>query len=261
MPEIRDIEIFSRVDESRLDTIRGLFESRRYAKGSVILACDEPVDGLYLLEAGSVEVSIPGFDGVLATLGEGSSFGELSLFNVDDKASATVTVASDSASMAFCPRDALTRALAADQVLAAGFYHGSAMLVAGRLRTTNRKISGEIAKSITMARSLIEEVSTSGNLGLAQQELHEAGSQIVSTMTDILKRLLVMKQTGEPVSHEDISELADRAREIYYSEFQVFEKVHKELQLLGRHLDNVGRILSRQEIIEVEDDLSFFDLS
>jgi hypothetical protein len=210
-----------------------------------------------VLEQGEVIVSIPEFEGILATLGEGKSFGELSLFNADDKASATVTVATDSAEMSFCPRQALMQALADDELLAAGFYHGSALLVADRLRKTNQKIGGEIAESIKMASGLIEEISSSGNLGFAQQELQDAGSHIVSGMTDILKRLLVMKQTGEPVTHEDVSRLADQAKDIYYSEFQVFEVVHRQLKVLGQHLDNVNRILSGQEMAEVDEDLSF----
>lgn len=261
MREIKDIEIFSRIDESRTDTVRGLFENRHFDKGTTLITYGQPVDGLYLLEAGEVAVSIPGFEGVLATLGEGKSFGELSLFNADDHASATVTVSSDTVEVDFCPRSALMKALEDDELLAAGFYHGSALMVADRLRTTNQKISGEIAKSIKMASSLIQEISTSGNLGMTQQELQDAGSHIVSGMTDILKKLLVMKQSGEAVSHEEISRLADRAKDIYYSEFQVFENVHKQLKVLGQHLDNVSRVLSQQEMLEVEDDLALFDLS
>lgn len=261
MREIKDIEIFARIDETRTGAVRRLFEARRYDKGTVILNFGGHVDGLYLLEKGEVTVSIPGFEGVLATLGEGKSFGELSLFNADDRASATVQVSTEVAEVSFCPRESLVTALANDELLAAGFYHGSALLVAERLRTTNQKISNEISKSIRMARQLVEEISTSGNLGFAQQELQDAGSHIVSGMTDILKRLLVMKETGEPVSHAEIAQLADRARQIYYSEFHVFENVHKQLKLLGQHLDNVTRILSQREILEVEDDLSLFDLS
>ena len=261
MREIKDIEIFSRVDESKRDVIEALFLPRQYDKGTTIIQYGKPVDGLYLLERGEVAVSIPGFEGVLATLGEGKAFGELSLFNEDDKASATVSVSTDTAAVSFCARNALMQALADDQGLAAGFYHGSALLMADRLRMTNQKISGEIAQSIKMASGLIEEISTSGNLGFAQQELQDAGSHIVSGMTDILKRLLVMKQTGEPVSHEDIAHLADRAKEIYYSEFQVFETVHKQLKVLGQHLDNVNRILSQQEMAEVDEDMSLLDLS
>ena len=257
---INDIEIFSEIDESRHDTVRQLFSSREYEKGKKIVTYGSPVDGLYLLDSGEVAVSIPGFEGILATLKEGMSFGELSLFNVDDQASATVTVSSDRASLSFCPRDALMKSLEEDEVLAAGFYRGSALLVAQRLRSTNQKISGEIAKSIKSATALIEEISTSGNLGFAQKEIETAGTNIVSGMTDILKRLLVLKQMGEDVPHDEIAALADRAKDIYYSEFQVFEKVHKELKVLGQHLDNVSRVLSQQEMLEVDEDMSLLDI-
>ncbi len=257
---VKDIEIFCRVDASRHARVAELFSSRECSKGDTILRFGESVDGLYVLRDGEVEVSIPGFEGVLARLTEGNSFGELSLFNADDTASASVTVSSEQALLDFCPRAALVRALGEDELLAAGFYHGSALLVAGRLRTTNQKISGEIAKSIKMAGSLIEEISTLGNLGSAQQEIKLAGSHIVSGMTEILKGLLVMKQSGEPVSPDEIARLADRAKEIYYSDFQVFEKVHGQLTVLGQHLDNVTRLLRRQELLEVEEDFALDDL-
>lgn len=257
---IKEIEIFAKVDDSCLEKLTSLFTERNHDKGVKIINAGEPVDGLYLLEEGEVSVSIPGFEGVLATLGAGTSFGELSLFNADDAASATVTISSDTACMKFCPRASLMDALAEDPLLAAGFYHGSALLVAGRLRGTNQKISGEISKSIKMAGGLIDEISTSGNLGFAQQEIQTAGSNIVSGMTDILKSLLVMKQSGEAIPPEDIARLADSAKSIYYSEFQVFEKVHKQLQVLGSHLDNVSRILNQQELLEVDEDMTLLDL-
>lgn len=257
---IKDIEIFSQIDKSREATVRRLFSPISLKKDTVIIEYAEPVDGLYVLESGEVSITIPGFSGVLATLGKGKSFGELSLFNADDTASATVTVSTETAELSFCPRASLVKALEDDELLAAGFYRGSALLVSERLRNTNQKISGEITNSMKMAGALIEEISTSGNLGFTQQTLQKAGTNIVSGMTDILKRLLVMKQSGEAISHEEIAQLADSARDIYYSEFQVFEKVHTQLQTLGGHLDNVTRLLSQQEMLAVEEDMTLLDI-
>ena len=259
--DIQEIEIFSKVDESRHDQVEALFTEQIYYRGETITTFGESVEGLYLLEKGEVEVTIPGFEGVLATLGEGKSFGELSLFNVDDVASATVTVSTESTEVLFCPREALNLALMVDELLAAGFYHGSTLLVTDRLKNTNQKISGEISESIKMATSLIEEISTSGHLGLTQDEIHAVGSTIVSGMTDIVKSLMVLKESEDPVPPEEIARLADSAKKIYYSDFQVFETVAQQLQVLGQHLDNVKRILSQQEVVEVEDDNSLQDLS
>ena len=111
---IQGIEIFSEVEEDKLGQIESLFITQSFEKGNKVTRFGESVDGLYLLDKGEVEVSIPGFEGVLATLKQGSSFGELSLFNPEDVASATVTVSSDTAELLFCPRDALNLALLVD---------------------------------------------------------------------------------------------------------------------------------------------------
>jgi CRP-like cAMP-binding protein len=253
---IQDIEIFSEIDESRRYQIEALFVSQTCDKGHQVTKYGESVHGLYLLESGQVEVSIPGFSGVLAKLEAGMSFGELSLFNPDDVASATVTVSSDCAELLFCPRDALNLALKVDEKLAAGFYRGSTLMVADRLKNTNKKISGEISKSIKMATSLIEEISSAGDLGVAQGELESIGSHIVSGMTDIVKSLMVMKESNRAIQPMEITRLADKAKDIYYSDFQVFDRVNKQLNAMGQHLDNVNRILSNQDTLDVDEDMS-----
>lgn len=253
---IQEIEIFAEVEESRRDKIEALFETRSFDRGDEVTTFGEPVDGLYLLDNGEVEVSIPGYKGVLATLQEGASFGELSLFRPDDVASATVTVSSENADLLFCARDSLNLALELDDQLAAGFYRGSTLLVSDRLKKTNDKIGGEISKSIKMATDLIAEISTAGDLGQTQEEFAHAGSMIVNNMTNIVKSLLVMKEAGRSVSPMEIARVADQAREIYYSDFSVFEHVNKRLKTMGQHLDNVNRILSNQDLIEVEEDLT-----
>ena len=259
--DIQKIEIFSQIEEGLRRQIEALFIKESYSRGDQVTRYGEPVDGLYLLDSGEVEVSIPGFEGVLAKLGEGQTFGEMSLFTPNEVASATVTVSSDTADMLFCPRDVLNLTLAVDEKLAAGFYRGSTLLMTSRLKSTNQKISDEITQSIQMARGLVDDISISGNLGMAQEDLETSGTVIVSGMTEIVKTLMVMKTSSKPIAPEEIAVLADKAREIYYSDFQVFERVNNWLKVLRQHLDNVTRILSQQETLEVEEDVSLQDLS
>lgn len=185
----------------------------------------------------------------------------MSLFNPGDVASATVTVSSDGAEVLFCSRDALNLALGEDEQLALSFYRASTLLVTERLKNTNQKISGEISKSIKMATRLIEQVSTAGNLGQTQDPLQSVGSTIVSSMTDIVKSLLVMKKSNRAVDQTEISRLADKAKDFYYSDFPVFQSVSKQLKVIGQHLDNVNLILSHQQVLEVEEAMSLDDLS
>ena len=172
-----------------------------------------------------------------------------------------MTVSSDGAVVLFCSRDALNLALGEDEQLALSFYRASTLLVTERLKNTNQKISGEISKSVKMATRLIEQVSTAGNLGQTQDPLQSVGSTIVSSMTDIVKSLLVMKKSNRAVDQTEISRLADKAKGFYYSDFPVFQSVSKQLKVIGQHLDNVNLILSHQQVLEVEEAMSLDDLS
>lgn len=259
--QIQDIEIFSEVEENRRNQVEALFINETYAKGDLITSYGDPVDGLYLMDEGEVEVTIPGYEGVLATLQAGMSFGEMSLLKPNEVASATVTVTSETAELMFCPRDALNLALQIDETLAVGFYRGSTLLMSGRLKQMNQKISGEIAASMKMASGLVDDISSTGDLGMMREDLESAGTVIVSGMTDIVKKLMVLKAANEAIAPDDISDLADQAKEIYYSDFQVFERVNNQLKALGQHLDNVNRILTQQEMLEVEEDMSLHDFS
>ncbi len=110
-----------------------------------------------------------------------------------------------------------------------------------------------------MARDLIEDISSAGELGSAQAQFENAGTAIVTGMTNIVKRLLVLKEKNREITPEEISQIADAAKEIYYSDFAVFEKVNKQLKALGQHLDNVNRVLSNQDLITVDEDMSLED--
>ena len=135
-----------------------------------------------------------------------------------------------------------------------GFYHGSALMLANRLRTTNEKIGGEIANSLRQAMNMVEDIASKDKLGVTQTEVQDAGSSIIYGMTGVLRSLMSMKQSGEDVPHDEIAELADTAKDLYYSEFQVFDRIHQQLQMLGQFLENVRRILNQEAPIDIPGD-------
>ncbi|MDA0979270.1 MAG: cyclic nucleotide-binding domain-containing protein [Proteobacteria bacterium] len=57
--DVKAIEIFSRIDASRHDTITSLFSSQECPRGTTVLHYGEPADGLYVLEQGEVEEKDP----------------------------------------------------------------------------------------------------------------------------------------------------------------------------------------------------------
>ena len=85
---IRGIPMFSELDDSSVSQLADDFMEREFAEGQSLATEGEGGLNFFVVESGSVDVSIGGE--VVATLGPGASFGEVAL--VDKSArSATVT--------------------------------------------------------------------------------------------------------------------------------------------------------------------------
>jgi CRP/FNR family transcriptional regulator, cyclic AMP receptor protein len=110
-------------------------------KGEVLIREGEPVDALFILLDGSLEVSA----GVkqVATLLAGEIVGEIS-FADSSPPSATVTAAQYSHVLAI-PRDVLRARLETDAWFASRFFRALAMFLADRLRTTTAQLGSGTA--------------------------------------------------------------------------------------------------------------------
>ena len=99
MPKIlKQIPIFSLLDEHELETILRLSTTRKYSKGNIIFLQDESGDTLFFILRGSVKVSVyseKGKEVILSFLNEGDFFGEMSLLDGKPR-SATVIAVEDS---------------------------------------------------------------------------------------------------------------------------------------------------------------------
>src|SRR6188472_1248834 len=88
---IRGIPMFSELDDSSVSQLADDFMEREFAEGQSLATEGEGGLNFFVVESGTVDVSIGGE--VVATLGPGASFGEVAL--VDKSArSATVTATS-----------------------------------------------------------------------------------------------------------------------------------------------------------------------
>lgn len=81
---LREIPLFATLGPEDLDDLLGQLEKEKYPPNSVIFWMDEPGHKLYVIEKGEVRISFSNKEGkelTLATLGERSFFGELSLLD------------------------------------------------------------------------------------------------------------------------------------------------------------------------------------
>lgn len=252
-----DIPIFSQLNPESLDRLHDLFSKVTKKKNFKIIKYKEPVAGIFIVMSGEVSVFLPEYEKPIATLGAGSCFGEMSLVEKGESASATVQVNSGEAEFLFCEIARLEQQIEKDTVFANGFYKSAAHLMSSRLRQSNDKINNEIARGVISAAELIETLELESKIQQTSNRLDDAGENIVSKLTVALSAIREMIKTGE-VSKDSLIEVGDLVEEVYYGEFQNFDRLSQEMQLIQQYFDNLKRMIDGNRQLAVRGDSDLF---
>ena len=150
---LRQAPLFSALDDEAASALRTSMTESRLRRGDVLFREGDSGDKLYIVLEGKVKLgrtSADGRENLLAILGPGQMFGELSLFDPGPR-SATVTAVTD-ASFASLSHEDLLRWLEGRPVVARGLL----TQLAGRLRKANDVVAdlvfsdvpGRVAKAL-----------------------------------------------------------------------------------------------------------------
>ncbi|MCK9243743.1 MAG: Crp/Fnr family transcriptional regulator [Candidatus Marinimicrobia bacterium] len=96
---LKNIPLFADLKDDIIQKIYNLMQKRIYKKGNIILMEEEFGDTLFILNKGSVKITRLSDDGrevILSILGEGDFFGEMSIFDGENR-SANVVALEDTA--------------------------------------------------------------------------------------------------------------------------------------------------------------------
>jgi bacteriocin-type transport-associated protein len=149
-------------------------------RGTVLIHEGKPVEALYIVLVGTVEVSGSGLDKANPIrLGCGEVVGEVSF--VDSRPPmANVTAGEDTTVLAI-PRARLAAKLAADSDFAARFYRSLAIFLAHRLRSTTRRLGYSHGQPLREDQEYEDELGEE-----VLDNLHMAGTRF----DHVLQRLL-----------------------------------------------------------------------
>tara|TARA_B100000686_G_scaffold97467_1_gene104307 strand:+ start:1828 stop:2508 length:681 start_codon:yes stop_codon:yes gene_type:complete len=194
---LSNVPLFEELEGKDLDAIAKVAISRSYSKGNIIILAEEEGDTLFIISQGQVKVSIVSEDGreaILALLGEGAVFGELSL--LDGKPRSANVVATKATNLYMVRRSDFLQLLYKVPQIAVGLLAE----LASRLRKTDRKIEGLALLDVTSRISetllqLADEQGEEQKTGImlknrpSHQQLANMAGTTRETVSRVLKRL------------------------------------------------------------------------
>lgn len=142
---LREVRLFKDIEAPELATLGRSLRERTLKRGQVLFHEGEAGEEMFVVVRGSIVISKPvkeRVEQVLARMGPGDFFGEMSLFDRSPR-SATVQADSDAMLLAL-DRDALRRLTELSPRAAAAFFHALVQVFIERLRQ-----SGDLVAEVT----------------------------------------------------------------------------------------------------------------
>lgn len=139
---LRQVALFREIGESNLAALSLRFREQRLRKGEVLFRDGDPGQELFVIREGSVVVSKPvlgRIEQVLARLGPGDFFGEMSLF---DRSPRSATVQAETETVLLClDRENLNQLIEVSPSAAAAFFYQLVQVFIKRLRETGSLVA------------------------------------------------------------------------------------------------------------------------
>ena len=183
------VPLFSSLDAEELQRFAELTREKTYPRGSVILFEDDPGDSLHIVRQGRVKVVLVGEDGrevILAVLGVGEHFGELSL--IDDQPRSAHVIAMEDSQLLVLRRDDFRRRVDANPAVA------WAMLVelSRRLRRADGKIGGLVLLDVPgrIARLLLDFADEADGTTIDKPLTHQTIANMIGASRETVSRAM-----------------------------------------------------------------------
>jgi CRP/FNR family cyclic AMP-dependent transcriptional regulator len=142
---LREVRLFKDIAEPELKVLGQSLQERPLRRGQIICREGDPGEEMFVVRTGSILISkaVTGnVEQVLARIGPGDFFGEMSLFDRSPR-SATVQTDSDATLLAL-DREGLRRMTELNPKAAAAFFHALVLIFIERLRA-----SGDLVAEVT----------------------------------------------------------------------------------------------------------------
>lgn len=191
---LRKVDLFSGLNDEELQELAALVAVRRFHRNNVIILAEDEGDDFFIIRQGQVKVSIAHEDGreiILSLLGEGDSFGELSL--LDGKPRSASVIAIEPTELITLSRPHFLELIHKKPRIAA------AMLaeLASRLRSTDYQIGNLALCNVTnrvsrtvLRLALDQGVETEDGVLLKRRPTHQQLGRMAGTSRETVTRVI-----------------------------------------------------------------------
>ncbi|MBA2690279.1 MAG: cyclic nucleotide-binding domain-containing protein [Burkholderiales bacterium] len=187
---LRNIPLFANLGDAELAQISAEANLKQFPKNKVILSEGEKSDSLYTIVAGKVKVLISDEDGkeiILAILGSGEFFGEMSLIDNQPRSATVITM--EPSSFNVISQADFIRCLTSNAQIARTILQ----TMAKRLREADKKIESLALLDVygRVARTLLELAKTeNGELVVSQNLSQQDIANMVGASREMVNRIL-----------------------------------------------------------------------
>jgi CRP/FNR family transcriptional regulator, cyclic AMP receptor protein len=204
------VPLLGGLDRAELMRFAELTRERSYPRGSVILFENDPGDALFVVREGRVKVVLIGDDGrevILALLGVGDHFGELSL--LDGQPRSAHVIAMDDSNLLILRREDFRRRVTEAPTVA------WALLVelSRRLRRADEKIGSLVLLDVhgRIARLLLDAAAEGGGDVIQKRLTHQTIAQMIGASRETVSRAMRdFQEAGMIAVHRRQISIGDR---------------------------------------------------
>ena len=186
---LRRVPLFTHLGNDELARAGAAARERSYPRNSVILFEDDPGDALYVVVTGQVKVVLIGEDGrevILAVLGPGDFFGEMSL--IDDEPRSAHVIAMEDSNLLVLRREDFQAALQEYPRIALGLLTA----LSRRLRRADDKIGSLVLLDVLgrVSRLLLEFADDEDGTQITRKVTHHTIAQMVGSSRETVSRTM-----------------------------------------------------------------------
>lgn len=191
---LRKVDLFNGLDDEELQELAQLAVRRRFRRNSVIILVEDEGDDFFIIHKGQVKVAIAHEDGreiILSLLGEGDSFGELSL--LDGKPRSASVIALEPTELITLSRPHFLDLVHKKPRIAATLLAD----LASRLRSTDYQIGNLALHNVTnrvsrtvLRLALDQGVETEDGVLLRRRPTHQQLARMAGTTRETVTRVI-----------------------------------------------------------------------